>query len=148
MMALRADGRSGFLAQYTAAVGPRSSNREETYMIKVTVLYPNTDGCRFDFEYYCSRHMPMVRDKLGDACRGIAVERGLSGDTPGSSPRYIAMAHLFFDSVEAFQNAFGPHADEIMSDIPNYTDVAPVLEIGEVLINARRSDAGPFHLHL
>jgi uncharacterized protein (TIGR02118 family) len=34
--------------------------------------------------------------------------------------------------VEAFQSAFGPHAEEIMADIPNYTDIQPTLQISEV----------------
>lgn len=117
-------------------------------MIKVSVFYPHFDGCRFDVAYYCNRHMPMVKERLGDACQGIAVDHGICGEAPGSAPRYIAMAHLFFDTVEAFQSAFAPHAAEIMNDVPHYTDIAPVLQISEVLINARRSEGGPFHLHL
>lgn len=116
-------------------------------MIKVSVLYPGSGGNRFDFAYYCDKHMPMVKDKLGDACKGIAVERGMSGEMPGSPPPYVAMAHLFFESVESFQGAFGPHAEAIMRDVPNYTDIAPVLQVSDVLINARRGDTGPFHLH-
>jgi len=42
------------------------------------------------------------------------------------------MAHLLFDSVQAFQGAFGPHADSIMADILNYTDIQPILQISEV----------------
>jgi uncharacterized protein (TIGR02118 family) len=42
------------------------------------------------------------------------------------------MGHLYFDSVEAFQAAFGPHAPAIMADIPNYTDIQPVIQISEV----------------
>ncbi len=36
-------------------------------MIKVSVLYPHSDGTSFDMDYYCNNHMPMVREKLGDA---------------------------------------------------------------------------------
>lgn len=117
-------------------------------MIKISVMYAHQEGYRFDFDYYCSKHMPMVKDKLGDACQGIAVDKGLAGDQPGSPPAYVAMAHLFFDSVEAFQAAFGPHAEAILADIPNYTNLRPTLLFSEVLINARRSETGPFHLHL
>jgi uncharacterized protein (TIGR02118 family) len=42
------------------------------------------------------------------------------------------LAHLAFDSVDAFQAAFGPHAAAIMGDIPNYTNVQPVVQISEV----------------
>jgi uncharacterized protein (TIGR02118 family) len=43
-----------------------------------------------------------------------------------------ALGHLLFDSVEAFQAGFGPHAQEIMADIPNYTNVEPAIQISEV----------------
>jgi uncharacterized protein (TIGR02118 family) len=44
------------------------------------------------------------------------------------------MCHIFCDSVDAFQHGFAPHAQEIMGDIPNYTDVSPVLQISEVVV--------------
>lgn len=42
------------------------------------------------------------------------------------------MAHLCFDSVDAFQSAFAPHAQTIMGDIPNYADIEPIIQINEV----------------
>jgi uncharacterized protein (TIGR02118 family) len=101
-------------------------------MIKVSVLYPKRDGRRFDIAYYCDRHMPMVREKCGSALKKMEIDHGMAGGTPGSSPAYACMGHLFFDSVEAFQSAFGPHSKEIMADIPNYTDVSPIVQISEV----------------
>lgn len=32
------------------------------------------------------------------------------------------------------QAGFGPHAQEIMADIPNYTDLSPVIQISEVVV--------------
>ena len=103
-------------------------------MIKVTVLYPHPQGRAFDMDYYCNKHIPMVQEILGDDLKGAAVEQGLSGAEPGSSPAYAAIGHLYFDSLEAFQNCFGPHAEAIMGDIPNYTDAQPVIQISEVKI--------------
>jgi len=62
----------------------------------------------------------------------VAVERGLAGGAPGAPPPFLAAAHLHFDSVEAFQGAFAPHAEPIMSDVPNYTNTTPVIQISEV----------------
>jgi uncharacterized protein (TIGR02118 family) len=42
------------------------------------------------------------------------------------------MGHLYFDSVAEFQASFGPHAEAIMADIPNYTNVQPVIQISDV----------------
>lgn len=103
-------------------------------MIKVTVLYPSDKGSRFDIDYYCNSHMPMVQRKLGSACKRVAVEQGLAGADPGSKPPFLAMGHVYFDSVDAFQAAFAPHANEIMGDIPNYTDITPTIQISEVKI--------------
>ncbi|HUJ52703.1 MAG TPA: EthD family reductase [Steroidobacteraceae bacterium] len=101
-------------------------------MIKVTVLYPNAPGARFDMNYYVSRHLPMVRDRCAPECRSIAAESGLAGGEPGSQAPYIAAGHLTFDSVGAFQKAFTPHAAEILGDIPNYTNTKPVIQIAEI----------------
>ncbi|MEF7612979.1 EthD family reductase [Aquincola sp. MAHUQ-54] len=103
-------------------------------MIKVSVMYPNTPGARFDHDYYRDRHMPMVQERLGPACRSYTVDKGLAGGAPGSPPTYVGMCTLFFDSVEAFQTAFGPQAKEILGDIPNYTDLQPVIQISEVVV--------------
>lgn len=103
-------------------------------MIKVTLLYPNGEGKTFDMDYYIDKHVPMVQGKLGDACKKADVDQGLSGAEPGSQAIYLAMSHLYFDSVDAFQNSFAPHADEIMTDIPNYTNTQPVIQISEVKI--------------
>ena len=103
-------------------------------MIKVSVMYLNTPGARFDHAYYANTHMPMVKSKLGDACKSYTVDKGLAGGAPGAPAPYVGMCHIFCDSVEAFQGAFGPHAQEIMADIPNYTDLAPVIQISEVVI--------------
>ena len=101
-------------------------------MIKVSVLYENTPGKKFDMAYYCSKHIPMVKQKLGSACKRAEVAQGLAGMQPGSKPPFIAQAHFLFDSVEAFQKAFGAHAEAIMADIPNYTDLQPIMWLNEV----------------
>lgn len=102
-------------------------------MIKVSVHYPNSEGAKFDMAYYTSKHMPMVQ-RLVTTCKGIAAEKGVAGGTPGSQPTYIASGHLLFDSVEAFHSGFGPHAQEILGDIPNYTNTQPVIQISEITL--------------
>jgi uncharacterized protein (TIGR02118 family) len=103
-------------------------------MIKVTVMYPNNPGARFDHVYYRDQHMPLVKTRMGDRCKYYTVDKGLAGATPGSPPTYVGMCHIFCESVEAFQAGFGPHAHEIMADIPNYTDQTPVIQISEVVV--------------
>ncbi len=103
-------------------------------MIKVSVMYPNTPGTKFDHAYYRDSHMPMVKSKMGNYLKSYTVDKGLAGGTPGAPATYISAGHLFCESVEAFQAGFGPHAQEIMGDIPNYTDTTPVIQISEVVV--------------
>ena len=101
-------------------------------MIKVSVYYPYSDGAAFDLDYYCTKHMPMVLDLVGDACKGMTVDSGLGGGAPGDPPTFAAIGHVLFDSVEAFQNSFGPHTGQIMGDIPNFTAIQPTIQISDI----------------
>ena len=102
-------------------------------MIKVSVLYPNSANAKFDMANYTTKHMPMVK-RLASGCRSIAAEQGLGGGAPGAPATYIAIGHLVFDSVEAFQSGFAPHASEILGDIPNYTNTQPVLQVSQITL--------------
>jgi len=75
-----------------------------------------------------------VKQKLGAALKSVAIEAGIAGAGPGTQPTYQVLCHLGFDSVDSFNTAFAPHAQAIMGDIPNYTDVQPVVQIGEVKV--------------
>lgn len=101
-------------------------------MIRVSILYPNTPGSHFDFDYYLQTHVPMAQRLLGNSLKGLSVERGLMGTTSNSPPAYIAMCQLLFDSVEAFLEAFLPHAEVLQGDIGNYTDVEAIIQFNQI----------------
>jgi uncharacterized protein (TIGR02118 family) len=101
-------------------------------MIKVSVLYPNKSGAKFDHNYYRDKHMPLVKARMGASCKYYTVDKGIGGGTPGAPAPYVAMCHIFCDSVEAFESSFGPHAGEIMGDIQNYTDLSPIVQISNI----------------
>lgn len=106
-------------------------------MIKISILYPNNKGSRFDVSYYVETHMPMSIKLLStyQGFNGVSVEHGLGGTVPGSEPTYIAMCHFLFNSVEDFLAAFMPNAEVLQGDMPNYTDIEPVIQFNEVLIS-------------
>ena len=100
-------------------------------MIKVSVFYPNEPGKRFDMVYYLNKHIPLCREKFG--CKRAAVDQGMAGLAPGSPAPFVAIAHLYFDSLDAVQGAMA-QANAVMADIPNYTDIQPTIQISEVKI--------------
>lgn len=110
-------------------------------MIKVSVMYPNKQGARFDHIYYREKHMPFVRKLLGSACLFYTVDEGLAGGAPGENAPFVGMCHLHFNSVESFQVAFGPHAGAIMADVQNYTDLSPVTQVSKVVVDQSSTSA-------
>jgi uncharacterized protein (TIGR02118 family) len=104
-------------------------------VIKVSVFYPNRPGAKFDMAYYLSSHMPMVKRTIGSAVKSMAVDEGVGlvdQADPAAAPKYLAIGHLLFDSVDAFQQAFAAHGAPIIADVPNYTNIQPVIQINEV----------------
>ena len=103
-------------------------------MIKVSVFYSNQPGKYFDINYYCTKHIPMVRQFCGPTLLDVAVDHGVAGGAPGSPAPFLAMGHLYFETVDAFQSAFGPHTAQIVADVPNYTNIQPTIQMSEVKI--------------
>ncbi len=101
-------------------------------MINVNVMYPRTEGAKFDFDYYLNRHISLVAKKWSPVLKHIVVEEGVAGGAPGAPATYVCMCSLRFDSVEDFQAVFAATSAEIMADIANYTTISPVIQISAV----------------
>lgn len=101
-------------------------------MIQYTVMYPYTPHGRFDHDYYRDHHLPLLAQRLGDACKGYTICKGLSSGVADQPPVYVTMCHVLLDSMQAFQEAFAPHIAEIRADIPNFTDITPLRQISEI----------------
>lgn len=119
---------SGFQQKTPAANTPIKKG-----MIKVTILYPNGEGKKFDMKYYETTHMPMVASLLGDSLKLYEIDKGIGGRTPADAIPYLAIGYLYFDRLSAFQNSFRPHAEKLRNDIQNYTDIQPVIQISEIV---------------
>jgi uncharacterized protein (TIGR02118 family) len=96
-------------------------------MLSVVVLYPNQPSSRFDMEYYADRHLPLVRQRL--APMGMrSLSYTVIADT--SSP-FRLLAELRFEDKDSANRALAAHGPETQDDIPNFTDVTPIILIGE-----------------
>lgn len=102
--------------------------------IKLSVLYPSSEGKHFDMNYYSNDHVALLVRLLGDAIIGASIENGLGGGAPGDAAPFVAMGNLYFESMEIFQKTFSPHVQEIMADVPNYTNIEPIVQISEVIV--------------
>ncbi len=109
-------------------------------MTKISVLYPNHKGARFDVRYYLDRHVPRSIELLSShpGFKGVSIDRGAAVAEPGTDAPYVIMCHFLFDSLEDFLAAFTPHATTLQGDVPNYTDIQPLIQTSDVLLSRTR----------
>ena len=99
--------------------------------ITVSVMYPN-EGSKFDMDYYLGTHGPLVRDKWDSkGLKSLKVIKGVATPDPDTPPPYQVIALLEFGGVEEFRAAVADSGAEVLGDIPNFTDVQPVIQIND-----------------
>jgi uncharacterized protein (TIGR02118 family) len=94
-------------------------------MIRLTVLYPATEGATFDHDYYRDKHVPLAVRSWG--LESAEIDKGIDGP-------YVAAVHFKFPSTEAMQAAMaGEGTGAVLADVANYTTIAPVLQTSEIV---------------
>jgi uncharacterized protein (TIGR02118 family) len=102
-------------------------------MLLVSVMFPGGPGASFNQDYYLQRHIPLVKEWWGSmVLEDVRIVRGV-GTPDGSSPPYQIIGLLSFRSMQDFQNAAAAHVQDIVVDIPNFTNVQPIVQINETL---------------
>jgi uncharacterized protein (TIGR02118 family) len=105
---------------------PPENSAYALIMIRVTVNYPSAEGSTFDHEYYQATHVPLCM-KSWPAAKSASIDKGLNGPN-------VASVHFTFDSMAAFQSSMGSEATAaVMADVANYTNIAPVMQISEIV---------------
>ncbi len=94
-------------------------------MIRLSVLYPATEGAAFDHDYYRDKHVPLAVRTWG--LDGAEIDKGIDGP-------YVAAVHFKFESTEALGAAMASEGTgEVLADVANYTSIAPVLQTSEIV---------------
>jgi uncharacterized protein (TIGR02118 family) len=94
-------------------------------MIRLSVLYPATEGAGFDHDYYRDKHVPLAVRTWG--LDGAEIDKGVDGP-------YVAAVHFKFASPEALQAALAAEGTgAVLADVANYTSIAPVLQTSEIV---------------
>ena len=102
-------------------------------MFKVSVMYPNQEGARFDVNYYCTKHMDLVRKHLQPfGLVRTEVLKGVGG-TAGQPAPYICIGSLYFETADGYEKGIAASGGALRADIPNFTNVTPVRQVSEVL---------------
>lgn len=102
-------------------------------MIIVSVLYPGGASAKFDQTYYLQKHIPLVKSRWeGKGLQEVRVLRGAGAAGGGPAP-FPVIALLTFGSHQDFQRCAEANGPEIFADIPNFTNVQPVVQVNDVI---------------
>ena len=94
-------------------------------MIRLSVLYPKTEGATFDHDYYRDTHVPLAVKSWG--LESAEIDRGVSGP-------YVAAVHFRFASKAALDEAMASEETKaVLADVANYTPIRPVLQTSEII---------------
>jgi uncharacterized protein (TIGR02118 family) len=94
-------------------------------MIRMSVLYPATEGATFDHDYYRDHHVPLAVRTWG--LESADIDKGVDGP-------YVAAVHFRFESLEAMAAAMAVEdTAKVMADVLNYTTIKPVLQTSEII---------------
>jgi uncharacterized protein (TIGR02118 family) len=96
-------------------------------MIRLSVLYPETEGASFDHDYYRDKHVPLAVKSWGLDRSAAQIDKGVNGP-------YVAAVHFTFESLDAIGEAMGkPGTADVMADLANYTTITPVMQTSEIV---------------
>ena len=99
----------------------------------ITVMYENVDDATFDLDYYMTEHMPLVDRKFKPfGIKGWRVLKAV-GTPTGEKPLYSIIANLEFDTAEQFKAAVAAEGCLVFGDVPNFSNKAPVVVIGDLV---------------
>ena len=94
-------------------------------MIRLSVLYPKTEGASFDHDYYANSHVPLAVSTWGLA--GAEIDKGINGP-------YEAAVHFTFESLDAMGAAMANEGTAaVQADVANYTTIVPEMQISEIV---------------
>ncbi|MEO6802630.1 MAG: EthD family reductase [Granulicella sp.] len=102
-------------------------------MTIVSVLYPKSSTSHFDHDYYTQKHIPLVQARWTEM--GLERVELMRGETTldGASPSYELIGLLSFGSAEQVQAALAKFGAEIVGDIPNFTNVEPMIQLNSLV---------------
>jgi len=102
-------------------------------VFRVSALYANVHGARFDFEYYRRSHFPMVLELLAPfGALSFEIDRGLAAADGGTAP-FVAVGHLLVESAEHLTEGLAVHGSRMAADVTNFTDIAAQLQVSEII---------------
>ncbi|HEU4627187.1 MAG TPA: EthD family reductase [Steroidobacteraceae bacterium] len=91
----------------------------------LTILYPNSEGVRWDVDYYRTHHMPLIMKLYGEkAIKRFELRKG-DKNMAGAPPDYVGTVNIYIADQKAFEAAGTQHGETLRDDVPHFSSVMP-----------------------
>ena len=91
----------------------------------LTILYPNSEGVRWDVDYYRTGHMPLIMRLYGEkAIKRFELRKG-DQNMAGAKPDFIGTVNIYIADQAAFDAAGKQHTKTLVDDVPHFSSVMP-----------------------
>ena len=92
----------------------------------LTILYPNSEGVRWDVDYYRTGHMPLIMRLYGEkAIKRFELRKG-DQNMAGAKPDFIGTVNIYIADQKAFEAAGKEHGNTLRDDVPHFSSVQPI----------------------
>jgi uncharacterized protein (TIGR02118 family) len=99
----------------------------------INILYPAKDNDGFGFEFYIKKHVPLIKDILGNILHRIEVRKGVSSHDGTGVPAFTCAICIWIADWPAYEKAIAARASELIAEVPLFTKVMPQMQIDEVI---------------
>ena len=107
---------------------------------KLTAAYHWRDGAHFDHAYYADAHARLAIGLLAPLGLLRFESERAAGAMPVRAGALVACASAWFASLADAQAAAAATLAALAADVPNYTDLRPLLHVCEVTIHRMPGD--------
>lgn len=91
----------------------------------LTIVYPNTEGGKWDVDYYKAHHMPLIMKLYGTkAIKRFELRKG-DKNMAGAKPEFIGTVNIYIEDQKAFDAAGKLHTQTLRDDVPHFSSVFP-----------------------
>ena len=91
----------------------------------LTILYPNSEGVRWDVDYYRTGHMPLIMRLYGlKAIKRFELRKG-DANMAGAKPDFIGTVNIYIEDQQVFAEAGKQHGKTLVEDVPHFSSVMP-----------------------
>lgn len=125
------------LAAASLLAGAAAARPAELGEPMLSILYPATNPAtgeptQFDIDYYRDNHLTLIMRLYGESISRFELIQPAAPMEGFPPAQYVAVVNIYIADQAAFDAAQAEHGAELVADVPNFSDVQPMVTRGVI----------------